>query len=119
MKRNLRFMVDAGVGKNIEAWLQSEGFDTVAIRDLDPRMSDTVALELAFSESRIVITMDKDFGELVYHRKQKHSGVILLRMEDARIDEKLSAVQKIIDQHGELIHGSFSTYQDGKLRIRK
>ena len=119
MKITLRFMVDVGVGKNIEVWLQSQGFDTVAIRDLNPRMSDVDALELAFSENRIVITMDKDFGELVYYRKQKHSGVILLRMEDARIDEKLSAVQKIIDQHGELLHGSFSTYQDEKLRIRK
>lgn len=86
MKKNLRFMVDVGVGKNIESWLQSEGFDTVAIRDLDPRMSDTDALKLAFSENR---------------------------------DEKLSAVQKIIDQHGELLHGSSSTYQDEKLRIRK
>jgi len=63
-------MVDVGVGKNIEAWLQSEGFDTVAIRDLDPRMSDVDALELAFSEDRIIVTMDKDFGELAYHRKQ-------------------------------------------------
>jgi len=119
MKRALKCMVDVGVGKNIEAWLQSEGFDTVAIRDLDPRMSDVDALELAFSEDRIIVTMDKDFGELVYHRKQKHSGVLLLRMEDAGRDDKLSAVQEIIKQYGELLYGCFSTYQDGKLRIRK
>jgi len=93
-------MVDVGVGKNIEAWLQSEGFDTMAIRDLDPRMSDFDALELAFSEDR-------------------RTGVLLLRMEDAGRDDKLSAVQEIIKQYGELLYGCFSTYQDGKLRIRK
>ena len=119
MKRDLKFLVDVGVGRNIEIWLRSAGFDTVTIRDIDPRMRDIDALELAFTEDRIVLTMDKDFGELVYHKKQKHLGVLLLRMEDARRDEKLSAVQKIIEVYSEMLKGSFSTYKNGKLRIRK
>ena len=119
MKPDLKFLVDVGVGKNIEIWLQSQGFVTVAIRDINPRMLDVDVLKLALNDGRIVITMDKDFGELVYHRKQKHSGVLLLRMEDASRDEKISAVQSILHQHGELLSGSFSSYQNGKLRIRK
>jgi len=50
-------------------------------------------LKLALSEGRIIVTMDKDFGELVYRKKQKHLGVLLLRMEDAKKAEKLSAVR--------------------------
>ena len=36
----LRFLVDVGVGKGIERYLQEEGYDTKAVRDIDPRMED-------------------------------------------------------------------------------
>ena len=46
-------------------------------------MEDEKIIRTAFLENRMVITMDKDFGELVYHSSMKHSGVLLLRLEDA------------------------------------
>jgi len=36
----LRFLVDVGVGKGIEKHLREEGYDTKAVRDIDPRMED-------------------------------------------------------------------------------
>jgi len=60
----LRFLVDVGVGKGIEKYLLEEGFDTKAVRDIDPRMEDDEIIRIAVSENRMVVTMDKDFGEL-------------------------------------------------------
>ncbi|OIP61977.1 MAG: hypothetical protein AUK29_09345 [Nitrospirae bacterium CG2_30_53_67] len=119
MKKSLKFLVDVGVGKNIESWLRSQEFDVLAVRDIDPRMRDSEILKLSTNEKRVVITMDKDFGELVYHHKQRHIGVLLLRMEDAGRDEKLSVVQKVLIEFGDLLADSFCTYQNGKFRIRK
>ena len=61
----LKFLVDVGVGKKVEAYLLGKSYDTKAVRSLDHSMPDQEIIRLAALEKRIVITMDKDFGELV------------------------------------------------------
>lgn len=115
----LRFIVDVGVGKGIEKYLTEEGYDTKAVRDIDPRIEDEEIIRTAVSENRIVITMDKDFGELVYHSSMKHSGVLLLRLEDAVGSEKLQVVKHIMKNYSDRIKSCFCVFQNDKFRIRK
>ena len=61
----LKFMVDVGVGKKVERWLREVGCDVAAVREINPRAGDREILKLAVEDFRIVLTMDKDFGELV------------------------------------------------------
>ncbi len=61
----LKFLVDVGVGRRVEEYLKRKGFDIKAVVDLDPRMPDEKIISLAALEARMVVTMDKDFGELV------------------------------------------------------
>jgi len=61
----LRFLIDVGVGTGIEKYLREEGYDMKAVRDIDTRMEDEEIIQTAVSEDRMVVTMDKDFGELV------------------------------------------------------
>ncbi len=63
----LRLLVDVSVGRKSEQYLNAAGHDTVCVRELNARATDVEILELAVLEQRIVITMDKDFGELVYN----------------------------------------------------
>ena len=63
----LKFLVDVGVGIKVESWLIEQGYDTKSIRNIDPRMPDQKILKIAVHENRMVLTMDKDFGELVYN----------------------------------------------------
>jgi predicted nuclease of predicted toxin-antitoxin system len=114
----LKVLMEVGVGKAVEDWLRDAGYDVVAIRDLNPRMSDTDILALAVSEQRLVVTMDKDFGELVYRSGQPHAGVLLLRLDDARSDEKVSVIAEIFTKYGDQLEGRFSVYHEGRLRIR-
>ncbi len=65
MKTLLKFLMDVGVSKAAEKWMRSEGYDVLTVREIDPRMPDIDILSLAVAEQRILVTMDKDFGELV------------------------------------------------------
>jgi predicted nuclease of predicted toxin-antitoxin system len=81
-------------------------------------MDDLSILDLAIHESRVVLTMDKDFGELVYHSGKGHVGVLLLRMGDARRRDKVEAVRQIVLHHGDELSDHFCVYQSGRLRVR-
>lgn len=115
----LRFLVDVGVGKGIERYLREEGYDTKAVRDTDPRMEDEEIIRTAVTENRMVITMDKDFGELVYHSSMEHSGVLLLRLEDATGTEKSQVVKYIMKNYSDRIKNCFCVFQNDKFRIKK
>jgi predicted nuclease of predicted toxin-antitoxin system len=118
MSGSLQLLVDADVGMAVVDWLRGAGYDTKAVREVDPRMRDDAILAWAVSEQRLVITMDKDFGELVYHSGQRHAGVLLLRLEDAPSAEKVRVVREIFSKHGDELASRFSVYQGGRLRIR-
>ncbi len=114
----LKFLVDVGVGKQVEEYLKTQGYDTKSVRDIDTRMSDEDMIRLAASEYRMVITMDKDFGELVYHSGMEHCGVLLLRLENAAGKEKLEVIIYILSNYSSQIKDNFCVYQNNKFRIR-
>jgi predicted nuclease of predicted toxin-antitoxin system len=115
----LKFLVDVGVGKKVEDFLLGKSFDTKAVRSLDQRMPDQEIIRLAALEKRIVITMDKDFGELVYHSGMDHCGILLLRLEDATGSEKQQVVAKILAKYADNLTNHFCVYQNKKFRFRK
>ena len=82
-------------------------------------MEDEEIIRIAVSEDRMIITMDKDFGELVYHSSIEHSGVLLLRLEDATGTEKLQVVKHILSNYANRIRNCFCVFQKDKFRIRK
>jgi predicted nuclease of predicted toxin-antitoxin system len=113
-----KFIIDVGVGKIIEDWLQKEGYEVIAIRTVNPEMEDMGIIKMANNEAAHIITMDKDFGELVFKNKHSHKGVLLLRLEDAVAEEKLAAIQNIIPHFLDKIKDKFAVYQNGRLRIK-
>ena len=115
----IKFLIDVGVGKGIENYLHEEGYDIKSVRDIDPCLEDEKIIRTAFLENRMVITMDKDFGELVYHSLMEHSGVLLLRLEDATGSNKLKVLKFIIENYSDRIKNCFCVFQNDKFRIRK
>lgn len=111
--------MDVGVGKKVEKWLREHGYNVKCVRDINPRMSDKEILKIAVSEKRIVITMDKDFGELIYNSGLPHGGVLLLRLEDATSDNKVEIVSKIMEKYSDRLMDAFSVFKNGKIRIKK
>jgi predicted nuclease of predicted toxin-antitoxin system len=115
----LRFLADVNLGRGAVLWLRASGYDTVFVRDIDPRMSDTAILDLAVAEGRIVITMDTDFGELIYRSGKPYAGIVLLRMPDAGREEKIAILHRILSNHADELSGHFVVYKAGRLRIRR
>jgi len=115
----VKLLADVGVGKAVEDWLRAQGHDVLAVRDLDPRLPDEEILEQAVREHRLILTMDKDFGELVHRSGKRHAGVLLLRLEAADSRTKVEVVRRIFERHGTKLPGKFAVYRRGRLRIRK
>ena len=117
--KKIKFIVDMGVSKKVEDCLLKNDYDIKAIRDIDPGMRDIDVLRLAVTEKSMVITMDKDFGELVFNSGVNHYGVLLLRLEDANSDKKVKTIQEILEKYEDKLQNNFCVYQNEKLRIRK
>ncbi len=81
-------------------------------RLLNPEMPDLEILKLANIEKALIITMDKDFGELVYTEFSFHYGILLLRLEDAVAEEKLSVIRNIFQTSYSQIRNNFSFYRN-------
>lgn len=79
--------------------------------------SDDEILARALAEGRIVITLDKDFGELAVVFGQAHSGII--RIVNFPVSKHALITAMAIDLHGEeLLAGAIVTAEPGRLRIR-
>jgi len=115
----LKFLIDVGVGQGIEKYLREEGYDTKTVRDIDSRMEDEKIIHTAVAENRMVVTMDKDFGELVYRCSMKHCCVLLLRLEDATGTEKLKVLKHVMENYSSQIKDCFCVYQNDRFRIRR
>ena len=111
-------VIDMGVGKLIQQFLKGRGFTVHCIDFIDREMEDAAIIEFARQQKSILITMDKDFGELVFREKKVHAGILLLRLEDATAQEKLAVIQQIIESFIDKLPNSFSVYQNGTLRTR-
>jgi len=118
-KNDLKFLVDVGVGKKVESFLKESNYDIKSIRQIDHRMKDSQILRLANDEERIVITMDKDFGELIFNSGLSHYGVLLLRLDDSNGEEKVEVIKEILTKYESSLRNNFCVYQNSRLRIKK
>lgn len=77
----MRFLLDQSSDARLVPYLQSLGHDAIRVgRDHPPGLPDVEVLRLAQAEERVLITDDRDFGELVFRHRQAHTGVIYLRL---------------------------------------
>ena len=118
MQNEPRFIADEGIEKVIVIALR-ERYDVVYIAAVAQGADDDYILELAEKENRILITLDKDFGELVFRLNQVHAGVILCRLQGLSNEEKATLVTMTIDKYHMQLIQSFTVIQPRNIRIRK
>lgn len=118
-KSSLKIIVDVDIGIKVEKYLSNNNFNIIKIREINPKMDDKEILQLAFKEKGIVLTMDKDFGELVYNSKLAHSGVLLLRLEDATGNDKVKIISHILKKYSDQLINNFCVFQNETFRIRR
>lgn len=81
--------------------------------------TDDSVLTRAFSEGRVLITEDKDFGELVYRLKKPAVGIILIRISVEKRTSKWPQTKKLIKEFGDRLKGHFVVVEENRFRFRK
>lgn len=112
------FLADEGVDGPIVYLLRDNGYDVTYVAELAEGIDDEAVLKMAEEDKRILITRDKDFGELVYRLQKLHSGIILTRLSGIDAETKAKMVLKVIEEYSEDLYGSFTVIQPGIVRIR-
>lgn len=118
MQHSLRFIADEGVEKGVVLSLRNR-YDVLYVAEKYAQAEDSQVLHLAETEDRILITQDKDFGELVYRLKSIHTGVLLYRLHGLTTEEKAFLIGTVIDKYPSELYGAFTVIQPNNVRIRK
>ncbi len=115
----MRFLVDECTGPAVAKWLRQLGYDVFSIYDDNRGIDDLTIIEKANVDNYILITNDKDFGELVFHLKKPHKGIILLRLEDERSENKIAVLNKLFKDHLDKLANNFIIVTEKAVHIVK
>lgn len=114
----MKLLADENTHGDVVIWMRSAGHDVVYVAESAAGLTDDQVLALANAEERVLVTDDKDFGEIVFRRRLTTHGIVLLRLTapvvQDRID-RLAAVWPAIERH---MPGRFIVVGDTKVRIR-
>lgn len=115
----MKFLLDENLGKVVAKFLQSLGHIAIRIREINPGIPDYEVLELSVSEKCILITSDRDYGELIFKEKQPHTGVIYLRLEDESSENKIKALKFVFKESKNIEQKYIKVREkDGKFKIK-
>jgi predicted nuclease of predicted toxin-antitoxin system len=114
----MRIVADESVERQISDALRDEGHDVYAITDETPSIPDEDVLAVANDRQALLITADKDFGELVFRQGLAHHGILLCRLEGQSPEDKADIVQSVFRLYGPDMQGGFSVITPRAIRIR-
>jgi predicted nuclease of predicted toxin-antitoxin system len=115
----MMLVADESVDRPIVERLRRDGHDTLYVAELSPSITDDEVLREANSRKALLLTEDKDFGELVYRLGRVHTGVVLIRLAGLQLSSKAEMVAKVLQVHAAELPGAFSVITPGAVRIRK
>jgi predicted nuclease of predicted toxin-antitoxin system len=113
----MRFLADESCDFAVVRALRTSEHDVVAVSDIAPRADDTDVIDIAVREGRILLTEDKDFGQLVYAHGLESIGVIFLRFPSHARRQIARDLVKMVKRESEKVIGSFIVIQPGRIRI--
>jgi len=114
----VRLLADEGVESQVVERLRLDGHDVDYVAELAPGITDDEVFSRANGDGRLLVTLDKDFGELVFRLGRITTGVLLLRLSGLSSDEKAGIVSNALREHGEQMPGAFSVITPSLMRIR-
>jgi len=114
----LKFLADECCDTGLVASLREDGHDVLYVSENKAGAIDDEILSDAQEEERILITEDKDFGELVYRLKKPTHGIVLLRIDVNERHIKWQRLKKLIDDYATRLKGHFTVVDAKKFRFR-
>jgi len=117
----VRFLTDMCMDVGVVNWLGSQGHNATHLRDEGlQRMPNGGIFEKAIAESRVVVTFDLDFGEIVALSKGRKAGVILFRLRNTRLSFVLQRLADVISECADaLMRGAIVIVEETRYRVRE
>ena len=114
----MNFVADECVPESIIARLRIDGHTVHTIRDTNGGATDPNVLAIAVSQQAVLLTQDKDFGELVFRLQLNHCGIVLIRLGGVAIDERAELVANVVANRASELPNAFCVISSNNVRIR-
>ncbi len=115
----MRFLLDENAEFRLAAFLVERGHDVTSIaHDYPGGLADHEVLAIARRESRILITNDRDFGELIIRRRLAHAGVIFFRLGTQDPQAKLDRLASVLADYSAQLD-QFLVVTERRVRVRR
>ena len=114
----MRWLVDECIDAALVAHLRAAGHDVVYMAEIAPATSDAEVMARAQRDGRLLLTEDKDFGDLVFRRGGQVPGIVLLRIDPAMHALKNRRLDAAIDRFGDNLFGRYMTVKEARFRSR-
>jgi predicted nuclease of predicted toxin-antitoxin system len=112
----LTVVADESVDFRLVIHLREIGVDVFSIHEQRPSVDDKEVLSIAFDRNALLITEDKDFGELVFRFRLPHKGILLIRVNHS---QRFAEIANSIKHNYDRLHDKFSVIDDRSLRIKE
>ena len=116
---SLCFVADENVETEVVDALRDLGHEIIYIGDTASGAEDDAVLQLALERGCILLTNDKDFGELVFQQRKSTAGVVLMRLPGFDPDRKAATVVRTVEVNENKLYGSFVVIGVSATRIRE
>jgi predicted nuclease of predicted toxin-antitoxin system len=114
----MRFLIDRCAGRRLAEWLRDCEHDVTEARQLGPDPGDLALLERAASEQRILVTIDTDFGTLIFAGDVAHCG--LVRLPDVPAEKRITLFKELLARHAsDLESGAIVTIRGNRIRVSR
>jgi predicted nuclease of predicted toxin-antitoxin system len=113
----MRFLVDESTGPAAARWLRAQGHEVFSVYAEARGMTDDAILQKAFDENWVLITNDRDFGEMVFRERRQHRGVVLLRLDDERTANKIETLRRLLETYADRVADRFLVVTETRIRI--
>jgi predicted nuclease of predicted toxin-antitoxin system len=115
----VELIADESVDRPIVDALRRLGYLVWYVAELDPGISDSAVLDLANQKRAVLLTADKDFGELVYRRGRSNPGILLVRLAGLPPERKANIVCSVVRTHGVELRHAVAVVTERNVRVRK
>lgn len=115
----MNLLADECVAGEVVARLRADGHAVEVAGDTAAGAADDDVLARAAESGRVLLTADKDFGELVYRLRRANAGVVLLRLAGVAAEERAVLVSGVFRERSAELPGSFTVIDRDTVRVRK
>jgi predicted nuclease of predicted toxin-antitoxin system len=113
----MRFLVDECVGTSVAEYLKSNNHIVFSVFDESRGAEDADLLQKYYLENYILITSDKDFGEMIFKNQKKHKGIILIRCQPNNFKQKIIILTKLLANYADKLENNFVVVTNENVRI--